>query len=73
MLEQVVEYIYATLGKIVKKEELGGRPTVHLAVNSETNNSEMDNQPVIFHVDTLVIYIYIQVKKNILYEEVGGI
>ena len=40
----------------VKKEELGGRPTVHLANEySETNNSETDNQPVIFHGDTLVI------------------
>ena len=25
-------------------------------MNSETNNSETDNQPVIFHGDTLVLY-----------------
>ena len=50
-------FIYATFGKTAgkkKKEELGGRPTVIWQMNSETNNSETDNQPVIFHGDTLV-------------------
>ena len=35
----------------VKKKELGGRPTVHLAMQM---NSETNNQPVIFNGDTLV-------------------
>ena len=38
-------------------------------MNSETNNSETNNQPVIFHGDTLVyIYIYGIVSSRIIWE-----